>query len=656
MWPMSETLADPMIGRLVDGRYEVRDRVAAGGMATVYRAFDTRLEREVALKVMHRHLAESTGTTNFAARFRREAKAAARLTHPGMVRVYDQGVDAQVPYLTMEFVSGMTLRDAINEQATLPVGEALDLSLRVLEALASAHRDGLVHRDIKPENVLIDTDGNVKVTDFGLARAASDATAAITGTILGTVAYVAPEILASGDADTRADVYAVGVMLFEMITGRQPFTGKTAIEVASQHVHRDVPAPSQYVPWLPPEVDDIVMQFTSRDPAVRPADASVAAAALRETRATVDEMTLSRAAEPPSGSVPVAQLEAEDDQDATSILVDTDAGSTQVLPLGLAPVPEATLLAEYEDDPQAIAPRRGPSRPTIIAAAIVAAVLLLSLLGFWWYQTQGPGAYTSVPNVVGQDEETATAALTALGFEVDPRQENSDTVSEGAVIRTDPGAQTQQLDGSVIAIFVSLGPQLTEVPSIVGETQSDAESLIRDLGFAVGAVETEPSDTVPEGTVISQVQTAGQEIRHDSAIAFTVSSGPAAIVVPDVYGLSELEAKELLQGDEYALEVVVEYERTKDVEKGQVFDQSPAADSEALRTSTITLTVSEGAPLVVVPDVRGMEWTEARKELRDLGFSVSGTNSPWNFSNIVFEQSLTPETEVEEGTEISLTY
>lgn len=656
MWPMSETLADPMIGRLVDGRYEVRDRVAAGGMATVYRAFDTRLEREVALKVMHRHLAESTGTTNFAARFRREAKAAARLTHPGMVRVYDQGVDAQVPYLTMEFVSGMTLRDAINEQATLPVGESLDLSLRVLEALASAHRDELVHRDIKPENVLIDTDGNVKVTDFGLARAASDATAALTGTILGTVAYVAPEILASGDADSRADVYAVGVMLFEMITGRQPFTGKTAIEVASQHVHRDVPAPSQYVPWLPPEIDDIVTQFTSRDPAVRPADASVAAAALRETRATVDEITLARAAEPPSGAVPVAQLEGDDDQDATSILLDTDAGSTQVLPLGLAPVPEATLLAEYEDDPQAIAPRRGPSRPTIVATAIVLAVLLLSLLGFWWYQTQGPGAYTSVPNVVGQNEETATAALTALGFEVDPVSENSDTVSEGAVIRTDPGAQAQHLDGSIVTIYVSLGPALTEVPALVGETQSDAQSIIRELGFTVGAVETEPSDTVPEGTVISQEQTAGQEIRHDSAISFTVSSGPASITVPDVYGLSELEAKELLQGDDYALEVVVEYERTKDVDEGEVFAQSPAAGSEALRTSTITLTVSEGAPLVVVPDVRGMEFKDARDELRDLGFKVNGTNSPWNFSNIVFEQSLTPETEVEEGTEISLTY
>lgn len=656
MWPMSETLADPMIGRLVDGRYEVRDRVAAGGMATVYRAFDTRLEREVALKVMHRHLAESTGTTNFAARFRREAKAAARLTHPGMVRVYDQGVDAQVPYLTMEFVSGMTLRDAVNEQATLPVGEALDLSLRVLEALSSAHRDGLVHRDIKPENVLIDTDGNVKVTDFGLARAASDATAALTGTILGTVAYVAPEILASGDADARADVYAVGVMLFETLTGRQPFTGKTAIEVASQHVHRDVPAPSQYVPWLPPEIDDLVMQFTSRDPAVRPADASVAAAALRETRATVDEMTLARAAEPPSGAVPLAQVAPADDQDATSVLVDTDAGSTQVLPLGLAPVPEATLLAEYEDDPQAIAPRKGPSRPAIVAAAIVAAILLLSLLGFWWYQTQGPGAYTSVPNVVGQNEDTATAALTALGFEVDPMEEYSDTVSEGAVIRTDPGAQAQHLDGSVVTIFVSLGPELTEVPTIVGETQADAEAMLRDLGFTVGTISTETSDTVPEGTVISQVQSAGEEIRHDSAISFTVSEGPAAITVPDVYGMTEDEAIEVLEGDSYLLDVVIEYARTDEVDTGEVFGQSPSAGASALRTSTITLTVSEGLPLVTVPDVRGIEYKDAKSELQDLGFKVKGTNSPWNFSNIVFEQSLTPETEVEEGTEISLTY
>jgi serine/threonine protein kinase len=319
-----------MLGRLVDGRYEVRERVAAGGMATVYLAFDKRLEREVALKVMHNRLANEPDGREFVHRFRREAKAAARLTHPGMVRVYDQGVDGEISYLTMEYVRGQNLRHRISREATIPVGEALAITEAVLDALAAAHRQGLVHRDIKPENVLLDDEGRPRVADFGLARAVTEVTSTATGTIMGTVAYLGPELVSRGQSDARTDVYSVGILLYEMVTGRQPFTGNSAIEVASRHVHEDVPPPSSHVPWLPPEFDHLVAAFAARDPASRPRDAVAALSLLRQTRAMMDDPTMARRADSPSGTIPVTRSE-----DDTTVFDATPSGSTVALPIGL---------------------------------------------------------------------------------------------------------------------------------------------------------------------------------------------------------------------------------------------------------------------------------------------------------------------------------
>ena len=251
---MGATVTDPLVGRLVDGRYEVVSRIARGGMATVYLAVDRRLDRDVALKIMHPHLAEGTSGADFEARFRREARAAARLTHPGLVGVLDQGVDGETSYLTMEYVDGTNLRRHLAERGALTVGETLGIVEQMLDALAAAHRNGLVHRDIKPENLLIATDGRVKLADFGLARAVTEVTSTTTGTVLGTVAYLAPELVQHGRSDARTDVYASGILLYEMLTGRQPFTGETPIQVALQHVNTDVPAPSDLEPWIPVEV------------------------------------------------------------------------------------------------------------------------------------------------------------------------------------------------------------------------------------------------------------------------------------------------------------------------------------------------------------------------------------------------------------------
>ncbi|HYJ74612.1 MAG TPA: protein kinase [Kineosporiaceae bacterium] len=284
---------DPLVGRVVDGRYAVTARIARGGMATVYLALDRRLDREVALKVMHSHLADDQ---QFTARFIREARSAARLSHPGVVAVFDQGEDDGLLYLAMEYLQGRTLRQVLGELGVLTPGEALDVVEPALEALAAAHAAGIVHRDVKPENVILTDDGRVKVADFGLARAASALTST-SGVLMGTAAYMAPELIADGVTDARGDVYAVGVMIFEMITGRQPFSGDVPLRVAYRHVHEDVPAPSSVIPRLPEPLDVLVGTATSRDPDRRPADAAALLALERGARSRVPAAAL--ASRPP---------------------------------------------------------------------------------------------------------------------------------------------------------------------------------------------------------------------------------------------------------------------------------------------------------------------------------------------------------------------
>lgn len=280
---MESTVTDPLVGRVLDGRYRVAARIARGGMATVYRATDARLDRVVAVKVMHPGLGDDAG---FARRFVREARSAARLSHPNVVAMYDQGEDDGLLYLVMEYVEGWTLRDLMRERGRLQPADALALLEPVLCALAAAHAVGIVHRDIKPDNVLISDDGQVKVADFGLARAvtATSATTATGGLLMGTVSYLAPEIVLDGTADARCDVYAVGVLLAEMLTGRKPHDGDSPIQVAYKHVHDDVPPPSQVLAGLPPSVDDLVLRATTRQPERRLADARELLRDVRQVR------------------------------------------------------------------------------------------------------------------------------------------------------------------------------------------------------------------------------------------------------------------------------------------------------------------------------------------------------------------------------------
>lgn len=645
---MGATVTDPLVGRLVDSRYEVVSRIARGGMATVYLAVDRRLDRDVALKVMHAHLAEGTSGSDFVARFRREARTAARLTHPGLVAVYDQGVDGETSYLTMEYIDGANLRRHIGERGALTVGDALRIGESVLDALAAAHRVGLVHRDIKPENVLLATDGRVKLADFGLARAVTEVTSTTTGTVLGTVAYLAPELVVRGVSDARTDVYACGVLLFEMLTGRQPFTGETPIQVAFQHVNNDVPAPSELADWIPIEIDDAVRALAARDPDDRPVDAAAALALLRRTRAALDEDTLARHADvAPSIVLPAAtdpaetDLDAEPaespedvepdepsdsavaaatdpDQDETTLLETGDGrGTTVALPIGLG-VTAAELRGGPPEEP---APRRRHRARWIILLALLAALVGG---GAWWYQQMGPGAYTTVPTIIGQDEAHATEILTNAGLSAKPVSDFDGTAPLGEVFKAEPAQGERIRKDGAVTFTISKGPDYVQVPAgVVGVMQADADAALRAADLT--PVYTDPafSDTVENGKVISATLPDGspadpgaQTIRH-ATLTLTVSSGRAPVTITSVVGATLEDATAQLEPDALTLQPTEAYSDT--VDKGLIIDQDPAAESPGHRGDVIKVTVSLGPELVTVPDVVGKNGAGAKEAIEAAG-------------------------------------
>ncbi|KGM13170.1 Stk1 family PASTA domain-containing Ser/Thr kinase [Cellulomonas bogoriensis] len=623
---MAATVTDPLLGHLVDGRYEVLSRIARGGMATVYLAVDRRLDRQVALKVMHPHLADGSSGADFVARFRREARAAARLTHPGLVGVYDQGVDGDTSYLTMEYVDGSNLRRDLTEQGALTLDDALATIEAICEALSVAHRSGLVHRDIKPENVLIASDGRIKVADFGLARAVTEVTSTTTGTVLGTVAYLAPELVAHGTSDTRTDVYAAGILLFEMVTGRQPFTGTSPIHVAYQHVHSDVPAPSTLVDWLPTEVDELVTVLASRDPDARPVDAASALALVRRTRAAVDARTLARRAEierrqddhdtPDHGpeDAPTTVL-------ATGLpapVADEDVGRTMALRIGSvqdpAPPPPVT-------DGSLAAWRR---RAALLLAG-VAVVALAAIVGIW-YATSGPGAYTVVPSdVVGIEVTDARAVLAAAGLGATTSEAHHPEAPAGTVVASDPAPGERVPRDGVVDLVVSLGPDLRNVPDdLEGAALTDVTAALEGAGFVVQVASRSHHDDVAEDHVISLSARAGEELPVDSVVSLTVSDGPAPTAVPSLVGLDQEEASSRLEASGLRIEEAEDY--SLDVPEGVVMSQEPRAGAEARRTDTVTITVSQGPPLVELPDVFGEQFNDAQRILEDLGLVVEREN------------------------------
>ncbi|MFB7559089.1 Stk1 family PASTA domain-containing Ser/Thr kinase [Streptomyces brevispora] len=630
---MDTTLQDPLVGQLLDGRYRIDARIAVGGMATVYRAMDTRLDRVLALKVMHPALATDA---SFVERFIREAKSVAGLAHPNVVAVFDQGAQGGYVYLAMEYVAGCTLRDVLRERGALQPRAALDILEPVLAALGAAHRAGFVHRDMKPENVLIGDDGRVKVADFGLVRAVGTVTDT-TGSVLGTVSYLAPEQIERGTADTRADVYACGVVLYEMLTGTKPHAGDSPAQVIYQHLNEDVPAPSAVVPGLAPELDELVVSATARDPEVRPFDAVALLAESLRARSGLTDAQL-------DSIPPQARAEARDAaEDRTSVI-------PRVLPPGQGTAHHTSRL-EIPPPPPArrTGLRGGPQRG--IVAAVVAVLLVLGIGGGVWYINSGQ--FTRVPALLGQSEKTAKGRLSDADLELKGvERAYSDTVDRGKVVRSDPKSGARIRGNGSVTLVVSRGPEIVKVPDVEGIELADAKRELTKAGLAPGMTTKEFSEDVAAGDVIRTDPEAGAERRADAAVAIVVSKG-SPVDVPDVIGLSIEDATDAL--DEAGLKAKVLPDRVNSPEvPGDIAHQSPAEGQEAAEGDTITLTVSKGPQMIDVPDVTGKNVDDARSELEDAGFEVKVDRPFLSFSDTVARQSVDGGDRAPEGSTITI--
>lgn len=588
----------------------MQSKIARGGMAMVYLGDDLRLGRNVAIKIMHSHLADDE---NFTRRFEQEARSAAGLGNPNVVNVFDQGEANGVPYLVMEYLPGITLRDLLKQQRKLTIEQATEIAEAVLAGLASAHESGIVHRDLKPENVLLADDGRIKIGDFGLARAVSANTT--TGqALLGTIAYLSPELVTRGIADARSDLYAFGIMLFEMLTGKQPYTGEQPMQIAYQHAHSDVPAPSTIAPEIPEEFDRLVQWTTGRDPDARPNNAREA---LEYLRATKSGNTLA------ATSILPATTQFTNITPSTAVLSDLDQ---QIL---AGEIPEtATGPAPSVDSAVDIAAAKGKRRHRKgrwIAAFAALAIALAAGAGWWW--GQGPGSRVTVPDVAGMTVAEAQQLLTDSTFIVEQFECSSLKVEAELAARTEP-AKGERVDrGSTVRLCVSTGPQMLTVPALVGVPLDEAKTLIKEAKFTFGKVTEEQFDGGEKGTVILAIDPNGEGIAESypeqGVIDLIVSAGS----IPSVNGLSTDDAAKALTDAGLLVDSALNSElHSDDIEKGRVIDVA-VPDGTVRVGSSVGLHISLGPEMVEIPDVKDKPLQEAMDLLQSLGLDPS-TNVP----------------------------
>jgi serine/threonine-protein kinase len=547
--------------QVVDGRYRLIARIGSGGMADVWSADDTELGRRVALKVLHENFARDR---EFVDRFRREAEAAAGLQHPNVVGVFDRGEVEDSYYIAMELIEGSSLRDLITRG--LEVGESVEVARQMLAAASFAHSRGIVHRDLKPLNVLIDREGRIRVTDFGIARA-GESEITQTGSVLGTAQYLSPEQAQGKDVTAAADVYAVGVILFEMLTGRVPFIADNAVAIAMKQVSEPPPAPSSINPEVSPALDAVVLKALAKDPADRFASA-------REMSAALDEAEANPAVGPKTEQYAV-----------------------------LAGPPD-------EEDEES---RRGWKWAAALVALVLIGIGLFLLLG------GGGDDGVEVPDVTGESEAAAQIELRDAGFEV-ASEERPSTVELGTVIETDPGAGESAEAGSTVTIFVSAGPAPTEVPPVKGLSENKARRKLERSGFENVDVVQQSSERVDAGTVIGTDPPAGNEVDPGQTIRLLVSKGSHSVTVPSVVGMNRNDAAATLSNAGF--EVNQEPEDSDEPED-QVIRQSPAGDSTAAKGATITIVYSTGQGSIVIDDYVGQKESYAVRKLENQGLQVT---------------------------------
>ena len=575
-------------GQLIAGRYLAKAFIASGGMASVYRAQDQVLEREVALKIIHPHLSTDK---SFVDKFRREAKMAASLSHPNLVNVFDQGTDNQIIFLVMEFVPGINLRDALNDYGALTPDRALEILEPLTAGLAAAHSAGILHRDLKPENVFLSDNGTVKLGDFGLAREISSHTQ--TGSVVGTAAYLSPELVLRGQADARSDIYSLGVMAFEMLTGKQPYAGDQAVQIAYQHANSNIPAPSSVSPEVPELLDEIVLWATARNPSDRPTNAKELLPVISRAKSdikrglttTFEDLGLTRT--------------------ITEEFV-APAGATEV-------IGELQRDTPYERSDGFVKLAKANRRSGRWVVILTLLAVVASTGSGWWFST-GPGGAAIIPELEGRSVEVAISALEPIGLQVTQQQEHNAQVPVGLITRTDPVAGTRVAKQSEVIVFVSLGPKQVLIPEPVGLGLEEAKALLVSAGLTPGSVSSFFTDA-EAGQVFAFSQPTGTLIDEGSVVDLQVSLGP----LPAVVGTDSTTATEKLEA--LGLTVTSVQVFSDDVASGQVVSLETSVDPLP-EASSVTLNVSKGPEFVTMPNVVGETVAAARNALQALGLTV----------------------------------
>jgi serine/threonine-protein kinase len=629
----------------VDGRYLIQSRLASGGMSTVYVATDQRLERDVALKVLHPHLA---GDPQFLDRLGREAKAAARLSHPHVVGVLDQGEDGRIAYLVMEYIKGHTLRDVLKERGALPPRLALALIAPVVEGLGAAHAAGLIHRDIKPENVLLADDGRIKVGDFGLARAISTSTS--TGALIGTVAYLSPELVLGRQADARSDIYSVGIMLYEMITGQQPFDGDVPIQVAYQHVNSAVGPPSALVPGLAGEIDELVQWCTANDPDKRPVDGNTLLSELRHIRTNLSDAELdiqppgAHALEPavPHPAVPHPSVPRPPSPPAIGRPPRESAEGVEDPADGAGPQSRTEVLGGIQQPTEIIA--RGSNPTTVMSAAarrpaygpLSAPDEAPDAYGDGPY-SDGPyrnDAYGDAPYGGDGRGTTAVPASKRIQRKLDRDEEKARQRAAATPVRTLRAGNPRRrgllwilllVIAALLAAgagwFFGMGPGSPgTIPELANKTVAEAQQLLRSAGFQ-STTEDVYDDNVSPGLVVGSKPAAGQVIRKFQPVSLSVSKGPELFPLPALAGRTLDEAKSTLNGAGMALGRIAET-FDESAAAGIVLAQDPPGGSPVKHGTPVALTVSKGPQPIPVPDVRGQDQDDAVEAIQAAGLKA----------------------------------
>jgi serine/threonine protein kinase len=623
-----------LTGEVIDGRYQLTRIVASGGMATIYAALDLRLDRQVAVKVMHPHLAQDE---QFVTRFIREAKAAASLSHPNIVSVLDQGWNqGGVPcvFIVMELVEGATLRDYLHEQGALPVERALQIISPVASALAAAHKLGIVHRDIKPENILVSKEGRIKIADFGLARGAllGNTMTAESSVILGSVSYLSPEQVQRGVADARSDVYSLGIVLFEVLTGQKPYQGEDPVQIAIRHVNERVPAPSSINPKLSSDVDALVLSATDIDPDKRPRDAGVLLEKIRELSEKLDprkrQLSLELDLPPLPIKQPVRERKAKNASPAKK-------EETPVKKEKTAPTKKKQLSSRVRRN------RR-----------IAASIAIFLGMGVW-YAFLGPGSKIVVPSLAGLTVKEAKGTLEDLGLNLDIAQEEfSEDIPDGKIITSNPAGGGRVSPNGTVGVIISKGQERYSVPSIQGLKLEVAEQLLKENNLVLGEVKEEFSNEFPQGFIMRSTPAAGEKIKRNSQVTIFVSKGVEQIALSDYKGKSGEQA--LNELTEAGFDVKTKYVFSEDLPVGAVISQTPGA-GEADKGSAITLLVSKGSEFVFIPNIFSVSEAKAIAALKDQDLKVVVKKVGNKKNKVVTNVSPKVGTKVKRGSTVTIT-